>query len=540
MSEVLEGFGIDSRQYFLLLDLFRKLDERQEFAINSTRVARYTLVISLTLILALIASLDALSGSVSLQSFIHVDIFITALLLLLILTTETINAFFNPVEAAVFAHQPVHERTYLASRMTYLLGIVGSTVLPLNLIPALAGLSIHGARWFYPFTHLIALSTLGVFILLSTTAMLGLLFRVVPLSRVRGIAAFGQAALFALLLLYPTIMSGAKGLHIDLPAPSNPFGWFVSLGTLGQGNSSFVLDWRTLLTMILFGAIIPLGLRSLSNGYLANVRLLLRGVPKRACSRHEWFGPAMRWVTGRPSGRAAFSFIYSMAKADWQFRLSVLPVLFLYVLFPVITIMRGLGASPFGGHPGIVYLLPHVAALGGITICSMLPFSDQHRAAWIYLTAPLDGIRSFVIGIFWALWLPLAVGSVLLAPIFAWYWGAPDALLFVAYSLALGSFYLSLGLLLVDGLPFANPPRQTGSFLGAPLIIASLAAVLGIVVLQWYVIFQYRLVTIACVLAFATAAYAIARVSMVNLQTNVMYNLHAIASGRRAMFKEIE
>jgi hypothetical protein len=541
VSTVLDRLGIDSRQYFLLVDLYRKLDSRQEFAINSTKVARYTLVISLTLIMALISILDALSDSVSLSSFIDADLLITALLLLLTLTTETVNGFFNPVEAAVFAHQPVHERTYFASRMTYLLGVVGSIVLPLNVIPAIVGLRIHDARWFYPITHLVAVIALGVFILLSIIATLGLLFRFVPLSRVRGIAAFGQAAVFGLLLLSPTIKGSRQRLHIDIPASANPLRWFVSLGTSGQDrSSSFDLGWLTLLTMILFGAVILLGVRSLSKGYLTNVRLLLRGVPKQTRSKHEWLGPSMRWITGRPSGRAAFSFIYSMAKTDWHFRLSLLPVLILYVFFPVITIIRGLGASPFTGRSGLVYLLPHLAAFGGFTICSMLPFSDQHRASWIYLTVPLDGIRSFVTGIFWALWIPLGAASAVLAPIFAWHWGAQDALLFVAYSVASGSFYLSLGLLLVDGLPFANPPKQAGSFLGAPLIIASIVAVVGIIMLQWYVIFQYRLATLASVLAFAAAAYAITRVSIMNLQTNVMYNLHAIASGRGVMFREIE
>ena len=53
--------------------------------------------------MAVISYFDVLSDSVSLSSFIEADISITALLLLLILMTETINAFFNPVEAAVFA-----------------------------------------------------------------------------------------------------------------------------------------------------------------------------------------------------------------------------------------------------------------------------------------------------------------------------------------------------------------------------------------------------------------------------------------------------
>jgi hypothetical protein len=118
--------------------------------------------------------------------------------------------------------------------------------------------------------------------------------------------------------------------------------------------------------------------------------------------------------------------------------------------------------------------------------------------------------------------------------------GVPDALLFVAYRVALGSFYLSLALLLVDGLPFANPPKQTGSFLGAPLIIGSIVAVVGMLLLQWYVVFQYRLAAIASVLAFAAAAYTMARISMRHLQTNVLYNLHTIASGRGTTFSEIE
>ncbi len=513
MTRVLNILGIDSRQYFLLLELFRKLDDRREFAINSTKVARYTLVACMTLIMAFVSILDALSNSVSLPSFIEACIFFTALTLLLTLTTEAINAFFNPVEAAVFAHQPVHDNTYFASRMTSLLEVAGSTVLPLNLIPALAGLGIHGARWFYPVTHLVAVSVLGVVLLFGITGVLGLLLRVVPLSRVRGIVGLGQAAVFAFLLWYPTITNRQQ---IQIKTPS------------------------ALLATIASGLVILLGNRFLSKGYLTNVRLLLRGVSSRTRRKHDWLGPAMRWITGRPSGRAAFSFIYSMAKSDWQFRLSLLPVLSLYVLFPLITIMRGIGASPFSGRPGMAYLLPHLAAFAGFTICSMLPFSDQHRAAWIYLTAPLDGIRSFVNGIFWALWIPLGAGSVVLAPIFASRWGVLDALLFVAYCVALGSFYLSLCLLLVDGLPFANPLRQTGSFLGAPLIIASLAAVLGMLVLQWYVIFQYRLATIASVLVFVAAAYAISRVSLTHLQTNVLYNLHAIAGGRGVMFKEVE
>jgi len=111
--------------------------------------------------------------------------------------------------------------------------------------------------------------------------------------------------------------------------------------------------------------------------------------------------------------------------------------------------------------------------------------------------------------------------------------------LFAAYSLAVGSFYVSVELFLVDGLPFANPPKQS-SFLAAPLAFAAFVAAGLIVLFEWWFIFQNRLATIGASLVFAGAAYFISHVSFLNLETNVQYNLHRIASGRSAMFQEIE
>ena len=72
-----------------------------------------------------------------------------------------------------------------------------------------------------------------------------------------------------------------------------------------------------------------------------------------------------------------------------------------------------------------------------MSLCAMLTFSDQHKAAWIFLTAPLESIRSFVRGIFWSLVIPLAVVAFLLLPFYIRYWGVRDALLFLIYSLSL-------------------------------------------------------------------------------------------------------
>ena len=130
--------------------------------------------------------------------------------------------------------------------------------------------------------------------------------------------------------------------------------------------------------------------------------------------------------------------------------------------------------------------------------------------------------------------------SLVFAPFLVWRWGIADAALFTAYAIAVGSLYLSIELFLVDGLPFANPPESLKGSMSAPLIIAALLGALIIVGLQWLFIFQSRFVTLGAVLVLAGGAYVIAQGSLRYLETNVMHNLHRIAAGRTAMFKEVQ
>ena len=252
-------------------------------------------------------------------------------------------------------------------------------------------------------------------------------------------------------------------------------------------------------------------------------------------------GTVVRTITGKPSGRGAFAFVFGMARTDWQFRRSVYPMLIQLLILPLLGLARaGLGHSPFmPGAPTFAQVLPHIGGLVGLIICFMISYSNQHRAAWIFLTFPSDSFPAFVRGIFLALWFPISVVPVLSLPFFIWYWGAADALLFAAYSLAMGSFYLSLELFLIDGLPFAKPPESMKGSMAAPLVIASLIGALILVVLQWLFLFQSRFVTAGAVLVFSGAAYVIAQTSLRYLETNVMHSLHVIGAGRTAMFKEI-
>jgi hypothetical protein len=385
---------------------------------------------------------------------------------------------------------------------------------------------------------------MGFFIALMGCGFLGLLFRFLPANRVRNIALWMQVAFVVLMTTGAQIARTFAGLLPSVNIATStalPLNWFVALASIADDGKIAFVPGPAVVSMLGCAVFIALGIQSLSKGYLSRVHSLLRGGPSRRRARASILGGAIRALTGQPSGRGAFAFVYAMAKTDWQFRRTVLPILIQLVALPVIFMVRtGIGHSPFEpGPPTAPQLLPHLAGLMGFIFCFAITSSNQHRAAWVFLTFPLDGIHSFVRGIFWAFWIPLNLLALLMTPIGIWRWGIADAALFTLYSLAIGSFYLSVELFTISGLPFGNPPEAMRGSMTGPLIFVALVGALILVGLQWFFVFRSRLITAGAVFVFAGAAYAIAQTSLRYLEVNVLHNLHRIAAGNSAMFKEI-
>jgi hypothetical protein len=545
VAKILRVLGIDPVQYSLLLELFGKLSDRQEFELGNARLSSRIAVGIFALISALINLIVAFGPKPPVRSFIFGNFAFTTVLLLMILIMEAINTFFNPVEASLLSHLPVQERTYFAAKLTYLGMVVGYVALPVNVVPALVGLNLPDAAWSHPLTYLASTYLLGLFIALVTCGALGILFRVLPTARVRNAMLWAQIGFFLLIGGGPRVLivfRGVGGSYNFASSTGLPLNWFVSLAAPFNGGLRSLLAWPALLSMALCAVFIALGIRSLSQGYLTRVHLLLRSGPSRKSIHQGWLGSAARNVTGKPSGGAAFAFVYAMARTDWQFRRTVYPALIQMLILPLLGFVRtGLGHTPFKpGPPTAAQILPHIGGLIGLMFCFAITSSNQHKAAWIFLTIPTDGIRSFVRGIFWAVWLPINTLCLVFAPILMWRWGVVDGALFTVYSLAVGSFYLSLESFLIDGLPFANPPESMKGSMAAPLVIAGLLTAAVFVGLQWFFILRSKLVTAGAVLLFAGSAYVIARISLRYMETNVAHNLHRIAAGRTAMFKEVQ
>ena len=99
-----------------------------------------------------------------------------------------------------------------------------------------------------------------------------------------------------------------------------------------------------------------------------------------------------------------------------------------------------------------------------LSICLMLAYSDHYRGRWIFVITPAIGLRGFLRGVYWSIWLPfLALPFGVAMIIFTPRWGLADAALFAGYGLAVASLLFGLQLLLVEALPFTSAPKAERS-----------------------------------------------------------------------------
>src|SRR5262245_36393269 len=137
VSAALEKFDIDPKRYWLLMDLFRKLSNRDEMQSQLGRQF-YALRFSTGVFLFL-------SGSGAVLAFIFqaraialmgVMLALTAFSLVAVLLSESANSLVNPDEALALAHQPINGATYTAAKLSHLLSIGLHYVVGWNLLPA--------------------------------------------------------------------------------------------------------------------------------------------------------------------------------------------------------------------------------------------------------------------------------------------------------------------------------------------------------------------------------------------------------------------
>lgn len=526
IAALLEASGIDPRRYWLLVDLFAELSDRGEMLDQLGR-NRVSLKVISKIYFGLSVLLTFIFAAVRMPvaSYMAFFLFFNGIVLLSALLIESANSLINPVEGLVLAHQPINGATYTGAKLTHLIMVLLYLVPGLNIAPALGGLALKTAGWWYPLAHLFAAFAIGIGLGLSCCAVFGWLLRFLPARRLRTTAQ----VIGALPLLGMQFSSSLRRVL----AHTNVEKWLPQSAAVRWGIAAAVIA--------LAAAGVIGGLRSLSADFLIRASSIVGGGSQARGRSRRSFGMGMiANLWGGQSARAGAAFLAKMGRRDWHFRRQLIPTLVPFAALFATAIGKW-RMDPFSRQFAYIHGLPHAFGFLLLFVCLLLPYGSDYKAIWFFLTVPTGALRGFARGVWASLWLNAIVipHLVLLIPVAA-AWGVAHAALFIAYSAAVASLYLSLELRIVESIPFMRQPdtaRGAGALL---LMMAAGTAGAILMALQYFLLFRFPAAVAGATVVSAVAAWALTRSSLIAFTAAMRYKLSLLSVESGTLYHEIE
>ena len=541
-ARVLESCGIEPRRYWLLVDLFRTLGKRGEVArMGNQDYSLRFLVIFWFFLAGLISLVMAFTGTDP-EWYLLVFLGLTVFQLGVLLIPEAAETLVNPVEGLILAQQPVDGATWSAAKLTHLVKAVVHVVAGVNGVPALVGLFLPHSEGtgglFYPLAHLLIALGAGMAVALLCCSLFGWLIRFVPVRRLKAAAGMVQVVPMLFMFGFQVLIQLRRDLVDWAGSVQLPPEWLDAADALPGGLP--VLLGVAAGAVVLVGVI--QGLRALSVDHLIRVSGLMHSGRRvrRVKRKGSRVGPWVARLAGGQAGRAGFEYVRRLMLRDWQFlREAATRLPFLILFFPLLLAGAGL-TSPFGPGFAPVHLLPHLLGLAIFLISQFLTYGNDFKAIAWFFTAPDASFRPFAAGIHAVLWLLLAVVPNLLSlPVVAWFWPMQEALLFIAFSFAVASLYLAVGLRFIDGVPFGKQAAPTQSVVGLGLILVFFMAA-GIAVGIQHLLFRSTAAVVLVTLIVGAGARFLTRAVLDDYAARIRLQLRQAASGSVLLYKEVE
>ncbi len=548
-QRLLRRMGLDPRQFVLFLELFRTLSAREEF-MGSAGVNRFNIVylsywtgLMGVYVLAFLMFGHAVPPA---PVYLLVDLSVTFALTFLVFMREAANSLFNPVEAVMLAHTPIHGPTYAAAKIVHIVIAVLYLVLGLNLYPALIGaIASPGARWFWLVTHLVSALLIGVWTAFIICACYGLIRRLVPAVLLKRVSIWIQVVSMSAFVAIPVIF---RSFMTDLFAARYedsqwtwlPLTWFVEIGRMGCQGTTWRLGsqgaWSILASML----IIWFGLRSFHGTYLSEAAfgdLRQSGGGSKRGVLHRCLTASLSAVTGAADGLAAFCFVSQMIRRDKLFWRAVLMQTWIPLLAVVLVVMT---FARFGIYPAS-HILPHLLGLVILAICINLPTTSFTNASWIYLTSPIGSGRACARGIIGALWVSMvALPHAALLLLFSLFVTWREAAIVAGFDLIVVSLYFAFGIGKISGLPFSSPANESRNIVNSIHIqVCGLMAIAFPIVAQVLVWMKWRYVP-GTAMAMGVAIWLVLFLNIERLEREIVWRLYLLKCGPNQMFREYE
>ena len=541
-TRLLEGCGIEPRRYWLLVDLFQTLGNRGEVARMGNQDYSMRFLVILWFFMASLISLVMAVAGASPGYYLLVFLGLTVFQLSILLIPEAAENLVNPVEGLILAHQPVNGATWSGAKLSHLIKAVVYVVAGINGVPALVGLSLpHGDRFHgmvYPLAHLLIALGVGMVAALLCCSLFGWLIRFIPVRRLKAAAGMAQVVPMLFLFGFQVLTRSWRDLVDRAGSVELPQGWLAAADALPGGFPALLGVAGGAVGLV----VIFQGLRALSADHLIRVSGLMHSGSRirRLKRRGSQVGPWVARFAGGQASRAGFEYLRCMMLRDWQFLRNAAMIIPM-VIFPFIFLLvAGWKISPFDSGFALMHFLPHLLGLAIILTCQFLAYGNDFKGiAWFFI-APDSSFRPFAGGIHAALWLLLAaVPNLLSLPVLTWFWAVQEAVLFVAFSTAVASLYLGVGLRLIDGVPFGKQAPPTRSAVGLGLMLVFFMAA-GIAVGIQHLLFRSAAAVALVTLVVGVGARFLTRAVLDDFAARIRLQLKLAASGSVLLYKEVE
>lgn len=470
MKSLLEAAGVDYAQWLALTRAILKRDFRtRSAAVGRSGTAKSTgtrALVSQAIFYSLFGFLLSIAIVVSTDLF-FVGVVMCAYVMFMVGTAVLLDhssALTAADDFAVLGFRPVSSRTYFAVRLTNVLIFTLLMTAMVAYIPIGALFVKHGfAAGIAGFFALFGASLAIAFALLLGYAGLQ---RLVGANRLKQMLSYVQLAMSFLVyggyFFISRLMSKSFLAHFTLTKTwwllALPPAWFASYFDVAAGTFTPTVLLPALTSVVALAAMSVALTGKLSVGFTD--RLGESAVSSRTSSGAA--KPAKPgWLFRSGEGRAMALLIRSQFRNDQKFRMGVLTILPLTVLY----IFQGVYREGAGARAGGEFMLVGFAIMMFPAMLKMqLTRSDSFRASWIFFAAPVDratlirASKNVVVAMFLMPYLLFVMAAMI--------WATRDARQAIVHIGLMGlisHFVLQLTILLEPELPFAKPSDKNRS-----------------------------------------------------------------------------
>lgn len=482
MRRLATAAGVDFDQWKALTLVALKLDFRQgrlgksrsgetrQVALIVSQVIFYS-VYGLFMAIVIWATRDLFLAGTVLMTYVMFMVGTTVLL-------EHNSVLTSPLDYPILGFRPITSRTYFAARLANALVYTTALTTVTTYLPAVSLFLRHGAL--VGFAGLAAFYACSFFTALTILFGYGWLMHVVGADTLKRALSYVQLVMSFMVyggyMLMSRIVSMRALQSLSLPKSVwmvfVPPTWFAAYLDVAAGTATlleFVMAGLTILAFV--GLAAGLGGR-LSLGYSDRLAAIAASSQKTSASRRE-SRPGWWFRTGE--ARAISVLVRAQFRNDQRFRMGVLSILPMTLIYVFLGLRDGNLQDPFGGsRGGTPFSLVTVAVLMFPAILKQsLTYSEQFRASWIFFACPSDRIsiirsaKNVVVAYFLVPYL-LFVSTIYI--VFIGKSGIGHVAIHMALLGLLSHLVLQSYVLLDPELPFSRP-TQTGRRSGAVLAL---------------------------------------------------------------------